>query len=64
MTHTRKAVYDPGRAAVLVRAAGGMYRKRQEIKNAYKVGGISMRELAKRHDVSLGTVQSCLRAAA
>jgi DNA invertase Pin-like site-specific DNA recombinase len=39
-------------------------RKRQQIRDAYKAGGVSMRELAKRHDVSLGTVQSCLRAAA
>jgi DNA invertase Pin-like site-specific DNA recombinase len=39
-------------------------RKRQEIKSAYKTGGVGMRALAKRHGVSLGTVQACLRAAA
>jgi DNA invertase Pin-like site-specific DNA recombinase len=39
-------------------------RKRQEIRQAYKAGGIGMRALAKQHGVSLGTVQTCLRSAA
>jgi DNA invertase Pin-like site-specific DNA recombinase len=38
-------------------------RKRQEIRTAYKAGGVGMRALAKRHGVSVGTVQACLRAA-
>ena len=38
-------------------------RKRQQISEAYKAGGISMRALAERFGVSLGTVQACLAAA-
>jgi DNA invertase Pin-like site-specific DNA recombinase len=38
-------------------------RKRQQIRADYKAGTIGMRALAKRHGVSLGTVQACLRAA-
>ena len=34
----------------------------QEIKRDYAAGGISMRKLAKKHGVSVGTVQSCLAA--
>jgi DNA invertase Pin-like site-specific DNA recombinase len=37
-------------------------RKRQQIRADYKAGGIGMRGLAKRHGVSLGTVQGCLDA--
>jgi DNA invertase Pin-like site-specific DNA recombinase len=35
-------------------------RTRQEIRLAYKAGGVGMRALAARHGVSLGTVQVCL----
>ena len=38
-------------------------RKRQQIREAYKAGRISMRALAERFAVSLGTVQACLAAA-
>jgi DNA invertase Pin-like site-specific DNA recombinase len=34
---------------------------RAEIRRVYKAGGISMRALAKKFDVSLGIVQDCLR---
>ncbi len=37
---------------------------RQQIRAAYSAGGVGMRALAKRHGVSVGTVQSCLRAVA
>jgi DNA invertase Pin-like site-specific DNA recombinase len=39
-------------------------RKRQQIRVDYAAGSIGMRALAKRHGVSLGTVQAALRAAA
>jgi DNA invertase Pin-like site-specific DNA recombinase len=35
-------------------------RTRQEIRQVYAVGGLSMRALAQRYGVSLGTVQACL----
>jgi len=38
-------------------------RNRQQISQVYKAGGISMRALAQRFGVSLGTVQACLAAA-
>jgi DNA invertase Pin-like site-specific DNA recombinase len=34
---------------------------RAEIRRVYKAGGVSMRALAKKFDVSLGIVQDCLR---
>lgn len=38
-------------------------RTLQQIRADYAAGGISMRKLAKKHGVSVGTVQSCLAAA-
>lgn len=38
-------------------------RKRQDIRQAYRAGGVSMRALATRFKVSVGTVQNCLNAA-
>lgn len=35
-------------------------RKREQIRDDYAAGGVSMRALSKRHGVSLGTVQGCL----
>lgn len=34
---------------------------KERIRDAYKVGGIGMRALAKKFGVSLGTIQACLR---
>ena len=36
-------------------------RTRQEIRQAYRAGGVGMRALAKRFKVSVGTVQTCLQ---